>query len=123
MTEPHPSTRVDVLLTGCDEHDADTVFHTLEAVFAQAGPVTGPAQRASGRTTVWSMSLDPHVHGPATGPVPLHGAVSADLSGSPHEVHEVQSALTDSFAVQDRGSVSGDQELEVRLRLTALAGV
>lgn len=124
MTAPHPSTRVDVLLTGCDEQDAETVFHALEAVYPQAEPtgpiVAGPSSRTGSRPTVWAMSLDPHTHHPGAGPASLRGAVSADVFGCPHEVREVEHALAESFAVESRGAVSGDQELEVRLRLTAL---
>ncbi|QMU77145.1 hypothetical protein GXW83_16945 [Streptacidiphilus sp. PB12-B1b] len=121
MTAHDPSTRVDVLLTGCDEEDADTVFHALETAFPQAEPVPGPSAQGAGRPTVWSMSLDPRTHRTGAHPESLHGPVSADLFGSPHEVHEVHAALTDAFAVEDRGAVSGDQEIEVRLRLTALS--
>jgi hypothetical protein len=46
--------------------------------------------------------------------------VTADLSGDPHHVREVEHALSASFRVQERSSVSGDQELDVRLRLTGL---
>lgn len=126
MTAPHPSTRVDVLLTDCDQQDANSVFHALEAVFPEAEPVgprtVGPATRVAGIPTVWAMTVDPHVHRPGAGPAALHGPVSADVSGCPHEVHEVQDALAEAFAVESRGAVSGDQELEVRLRLTAMAG-
>ncbi|MEY9964051.1 coenzyme F420-reducing hydrogenase gamma subunit [Streptacidiphilus sp. MAP12-16] len=125
MTSTHPSSHVDVLLTGCDAQDADAVFHALEAVFPHVEPTArmsaGPSSGRSSHPTVWSMSVDMHTHHTGAGPAALSGAVDAGVSGCPHDVHEVQDALAEAFAVESRGAVSGDQELEVRLRLTTLA--
>ena len=126
MSTPHAHTHVDVLLSACDRKDADAVFGTLEHVFpdtaAGRGPTTirTPDAAASGHPIVWSLDVDASTHGAGTGPVPLGSPVTADLSGDPHHVREVERALSGSFRVQERSSVSGDQELDVRLRLTGL---
>lgn len=126
MSTPHPHTHVDVLLSADDRKDADAVFDTLGHVFPDTAtgrngptPVRAPQNAASGHPTVWSLDVDARTHGEGAGPVPLRSAVTADLSGDPHHVREVEHALADSFGVEERSSVSGDQELEVRLRLTA----
>jgi hypothetical protein len=126
MSTPHSHTHVDVLLSACDRKDADAVFGTLENVFpdtaAGRAPSTARTPDAAlyGHPTVWSLDVDAATHGAGPGPVPLGSPVTADLSGDPHHVREVEHALSASFRVQERSSVSGDQELDVRLRLTGL---
>ena len=124
MSTPHPHTHVDVLLSAGDRKDADAVFGALERVFPETTAGHGPKVRtpdASGspHPTVWALDVDARTHGAGAGPVPLRAPVTADLSGDPHHVQEVEHALADSFGVEERSSVSGDQELEVRLRLTS----
>jgi hypothetical protein len=128
MSTPHAHTHVDVLLSACDREDADAVFGTLESAFPETAAGHGPSSvrtpdaTASGHPTVWSLDVDASAHGAGTsqGPVALGSPVTADLSGDPHHVREVEHALAESFRVQERGRVSGDQELDVRLRLSAL---
>jgi hypothetical protein len=125
MSTPHPHTHVDVLLSAQDRKDADAVFGALERVFPETksghGPTEArtPAASESAHPTVWALDVDAQTHGSGAGPVGLRAPVTADLSGDPHHVHEVETALAQSFGVDERSSVSGDQELEVRLRLTA----
>ncbi|MFE2430338.1 hypothetical protein ACFXJ5_26765 [Streptomyces sp. NPDC059373] len=127
MSTPHPHTHVDVLLSAQDRKDADAVFGALERVFPETKADHGPTEAArtpaaasgSAHPTVWALDVDAQTHGSGAGPVGLRAPVTADLSGDPHHVHEVETALAQSFGVDERSSVSGDQELEVRLRLTA----
>jgi hypothetical protein len=122
-TAPHTHTHVDVLLTACDQQDAEAVFDALRTLFdatstprPAASPAPGgPAQATSGHPIVWSLCVNTRKHGEAPGPVELKGPVTADLSGGPHYVHDVAEALAGAFEVEKQGSVSGDQEVDVRL--------
>ncbi|MFC5909762.1 hypothetical protein [Streptacidiphilus monticola] len=122
MDEIHAPTNVDILLTDCAAEDADAVFDALAAAFPQAGGGHGPARAGTGAATAWSWSLamGPHEH--VLAHPQLHGPVRAELQGCPRDVREVRSALAEDFTVRDEGSVSGDQELELRLALSPLAG-
>jgi hypothetical protein len=125
-TAPHTHTDVDVLLTARDQRDAEAVLHALNASFeatpeappsAAAGAAPPPAPQ--GRPTVWSLCVNTRVHHEGGGAFPLHDAVTADLSGGPYYVRGVREALKDAFLVEEESHVSGDEEVELRLRLTA----
>ncbi len=120
MSQGEPSFDVTVLLTDCAPRDAQIVFDTLNAHFA-AEPEPGHPGRTPllENPTVWSATYDAHDRGGAARPAPLSGSVTADISGCPHPVRQLTKVLVDSFAVRDEGHVSGDQEVEVCLRLTS----
>ncbi|NJQ00332.1 hypothetical protein [Streptomyces zingiberis] len=118
-TEQKP-THVSVQLTDCAQEDAEAVFAVLGRAFPLAEEVSGHAPGAEdGRPTVWSATVDVEGSGDtATEGGPLTGAVIADVSGGYAAVGTVRTALEAPFAVEDKGSSSGDQEMEVRLRIT-----
>jgi hypothetical protein len=125
-TAPHTHTDVDVLLTACDQHDAEAVLDALNASFEATSeappagaPSTPPPPLPEDRHTVWSLCVNTRVHHEGGGSFPLHDAVTADLSGGPYYVRGVREALKDAFLVEEQGHVSGDEEVELRLRLTA----
>lgn len=123
-TAPHTHTYVDVLLSACDQHDAEAVFDALNASFEAtpefrpAGGPTAPPPAPQDRPTVWSLCVNTRIHHEGGGSYPLHGAVTADLSGGPYYVRGVREALKGAFRVEEEGHVSGDEEVELRLRLT-----
>jgi hypothetical protein len=58
-------------------------------------------------------------HAPAeVSGVTLAGTVTADLQGCPVAVERLCRTLDAAFAVEKVGTVAGDQEVEVQLRLT-----
>ena len=125
MTDQHY--HVSVQLSACGREDADTVFAALDAAFPErvggAGR-TGRPGRTGGaeRPTVWSTTVDA---GRRDGPGPLRTLgteVLADLSGGYQAVGLVREALAETFRVEDRGAVSGDQETDVRLALASGGG-
>lgn len=132
-TEPHTHAHVDVLLTAHDRHDAQAVLDALGAAFeavSRPRPAGGPAPTTPGRAgeplageqdrpVVWSLCIDTEVHLEGGAAYALHGSVSADLSGGPYYVRGVREVLKEAFRVEERGQVSGDEEVELRLRLTA----
>jgi hypothetical protein len=124
-TAPHTHTDVDVLLTACDQHDAEAVLDALNASFeatpesrAAGTSAAAPAPIPAGRPTVWSLCVNTRVHHEGGGSFPLHDAVTADLSGGPYYVRGVREVLKGAFRVEEQGHVSGDEEVELRLRLT-----
>jgi hypothetical protein len=124
MSSTLPNTQVDVLLTAADRTDADAVFAALEAVFPPSEgewprEVTASgAEEGTPRPTVWSASFDAGSPGGHSQESRLRSPVLADLSGGPHCVQLLEDALGGSFTVEETGHVSGDQEVEIRLRLT-----
>jgi hypothetical protein len=124
MSSHHTNSHVDVLLTGCEQQDAGAVLGALEAAFptrpGESFTEAVEPRPGSSHPTVWAASVDTRSHGHELGPVHLDGELFADLSGGPRHVREVKKVLGDSFRLEERGSVSGDQEVELRLRLTEL---
>ncbi|MDX6329496.1 MAG: hypothetical protein QOI83_1879 [Streptomycetaceae bacterium] len=128
MTTQHVHTHVDVLLTTSARQDVDAVYDALATAFpATAG--REPAQDSSataggapGHPKVWAIDVDAMTRAAAESrPSPLAGAVSVGISGCPVFVHQVRDVLEDVFEAEELGHVSGDQEEEVRLRLTPRA--
>ncbi|MFD4481234.1 hypothetical protein ACFWPU_34660 [Streptomyces sp. NPDC058471] len=48
----------------------------------------------------------------------LAGPVTADLQGSPVAVDRLRATLESAFVVSANGTASGDQEVQLQLRLT-----
>ncbi|MDX3071636.1 hypothetical protein ACIP98_06475 [Streptomyces sp. NPDC088354] len=127
MTTHHTGSHdshVDVMLTDCAKQDAGAVLGALEAAFPTrpGESLTEALEPRPGakHPTVWSASVDTRSHGHELGPVHLDGTLTADLSGGPRHVREVKKVLGDCFELEEQGSVSGDQEVELRVRLTEL---
>ncbi|MEH6379489.1 hypothetical protein V7793_34895 [Streptomyces sp. KLMMK] len=124
MTDARESAdHVSVHLTDCGHQDAGAVFGVLEAVFPEAGPPrgeTGPGTPGAG-PMIWCMSVDTRTRTGADAVqaegTALSGAVTADLFGAADPVRQVKEELERAFAVEHRGHVSGEHEMELRLRL------
>jgi hypothetical protein len=121
-TQQHPA-HVSVLLTDCAQQDADTVFQALRTAFpARVDPGAGahrqrPPEMAN--PMVWSETYDVRTRAGAPGPAALREAVTADLFGADRPVRQIEEALARSFLVEEEGHVvPGDQEVQVRLRLS-----
>ncbi|MGW1215059.1 hypothetical protein ACWD5F_36085 [Streptomyces sp. NPDC002499] len=107
-----------VSLTGASKEDAATVFGVLRMAFpTDRPPEDVPQDQPGDRSAVWTAEFEPTQEWIPTGPIPLEGLVSATLQGSYVAVDRLREALDVAFAVQERGSASGDQENEVDLRL------
>ncbi|MBI0380164.1 hypothetical protein JBE27_28810 [Streptomyces albiflaviniger] len=51
-------------------------------------------------------------------PASLTAPVTADLQGGPLQVRQMADVLARAFEVREQGAVAGDQERELRLRLS-----
>lgn len=109
---------VSVAISGCAKDDARTVFDVLRAAFATDRALADVPQDLAGkRPTVWTMAVDVSEARVVSGPVVLGKPVKVDVQGGYWAVEELRKHLADAFTVQVVGTVSGDQEEEVRLRL------
>lgn len=127
MSGAESADHVSVHLTGCGHEDARAVFAALEAAFPEG---TGPARSETRAAapgagpTIWSMVVDARTRTPQ-GPEAVRAqpvmAVTADLFGAADPVRQVREELTAAFGVESLGTVPGEHELEVRLRLTGRA--
>ncbi|MFF1926085.1 hypothetical protein ACFVW8_36665 [Streptomyces sp. NPDC058221] len=111
---------VSVVVSGCAKDDAGTVFDVLRAAFAtDRASVDVPQDITGKRPTAWVATVDVTEERVVSGPVRLGGPVTVDAQGGYWAVDRLRQGLADAFAVQVVGTVSGDQEEEVRLRLAA----
>ncbi|MDH6213724.1 hypothetical protein [Streptomyces pseudovenezuelae] len=107
-----------VSLTGASKEDAATVFGVLRTAFPTDRPSDDvPQEQPGDQSAVWTAEFEPTQEWIPTGPIPLEGLVSATLQGSYVAVDRLREALGVAFAVQERGTASGDQEKEADLRL------
>ncbi|MFJ6723113.1 MULTISPECIES: hypothetical protein [unclassified Streptomyces] len=115
----HADDAVLVTATDCSPEDARTLIGFLERAFP--GEVVeekaAPARDHAGHPTVWSTTVDAGRPGARTGPVTLDGTVRVGVQGGPRAVDRVLFALSESFTVEAKGTVAGDQEREVELLL------
>ncbi|MFD4247611.1 hypothetical protein ACFWP3_39405 [Streptomyces sp. NPDC058525] len=115
-----PVAEVVVVVGDCSAQDARAVLDLLERSFP-AEPAVGGGAEGGSAATVWSATFDAaKPAAPAEGraaPVRLDDAVSVTLQGGPRAVERVQAALVGNFKVEGMGSVSGDQEREIGLRV------
>ncbi|WP_019056296.1 hypothetical protein [Streptomyces prunicolor] len=108
-----------VSLTGASKEDAATVFGVLRTAFPTDRPSDDvPQEQPGDRTAVWTAEFEPTQEWIPTDPIPLEGSVSATIQGGYVAVDQLREALDVTFAVDERGTASGDQEKEVDLRLT-----
>ncbi|MEU4728299.1 hypothetical protein [Streptomyces sp. NPDC023588] len=124
---PERSSSAEVVVTAahCSEEAARVLLDVLERAFpvsAAEGVAVEPGPH--GKATVWCTTVNAAetASGPAqtasverVGSVPLDGTVLVGLQGGPRAVDRVVAALKDAFAVDERGTVAGDQEKEVDL--------
>jgi hypothetical protein len=114
-----------VALSECDAHDAGLMFDVLCQCFSSDRRVGEEPHEANHvRPTVWSGTFDllddpehPTGHPHEPHPVPLSGPVAVDVQGSPLAVRRLREALEEWFRVEEAGSIPGDQEVQVQLRL------
>ncbi|MFH8369457.1 hypothetical protein [Streptomyces sp. NPDC018031] len=119
MSTKLSSARVGVCVRS-DREDAYRVFDALQTVF----PATEESARRKGSGAppdpahmVWSMVVDTTDREGVTSQPPLSAPVEVDLYGTDPPVHRVCEVLDSAFGIQDEKHVSGDQEMEVRLRI------
>ncbi|MFM9370094.1 hypothetical protein [Streptomyces sp. Da 82-17] len=114
---------VTVTLSDCKEDEAHAVLDYLSSLFPyeDCGPVAPDTHQH--HPTVWSATLDvttpPSPASVPRRPVGVHGPVEVTLQGTPLDVASVHTALEDAFEFHDEGTVSGDQEREVQLRISS----
>ncbi|THA71489.1 hypothetical protein E6P78_06070 [Streptomyces sp. A0958] len=117
-SEGHHDQEVSVVVSDCPENDARTVFDVLRAAFTtDRSSADIPHEAAAKRPTAWTATVDVSEARTVSGPVTLGAPVTADVQGGYLAVDRLRQGLADAFAVQVVGTVSGDQEEEVRLRL------
>ncbi|MFE6487970.1 hypothetical protein ACFVGN_34250 [Streptomyces sp. NPDC057757] len=109
---------VTVSLTGTSKEDATTVFGILQEAFPTDNSRDALLQEPPGdHPAVWTGEFEPTQERVPAGPTPLGAPVTATLQGAYAAVDRLCEALGDSFAVQEKGTASGDQEKEVELLL------
>ncbi|MGP3983055.1 hypothetical protein [Streptomyces sp. KR80] len=128
MTTLQHSAHVSVHLTDCAARDADAVFGVLRAAFpADINAETREHRQRPPEVAnpmVWIETYDVRTPGETREPTVLEGAVTADLFGCHRPVRQIEEALARSFRVEEEGHVvPGDQEVQVRLRLSHRATV
>ncbi|MCX4774707.1 hypothetical protein OG322_36450 [Streptomyces sp. NBC_01260] len=111
---------VSVVLSGCAKGDAGTVFDVLRAAFAtDRASVDVPQDVTGKRPTAWVATVDVAEKRVVSGSVELGAPVTVDVQGGYWAVERLRQGLAGAFAVRVVGTVSGDQEEEVRLRLAS----
>ncbi|MCX4850084.1 hypothetical protein [Streptomyces sp. NBC_00893] len=109
---------VSVVISGCEKADARMVFDVLRAAFTtDRASVDVPQHLAGKRPTAWVVTVDVAEARVVSGPVALGAPVSVDVQGGYWAVERLRQSLAHAFDVTVVGTVSGDQEEEVRLRL------
>ncbi|MGW3088332.1 hypothetical protein [Streptomyces sp. NPDC001108] len=113
---------VSVVVSGCGSADARTVFDVLRAAFTtDRASADVPQDLAGRRPTAWVVTVDVSEERVVSGPVALGAPVSVDVQGGYWAVERLRRSLAHAFDVTVVGTVSGDQEEEVRLRLAERA--
>ncbi|MFD9006675.1 hypothetical protein ACFV0T_38010 [Streptomyces sp. NPDC059582] len=109
---------VTVSLTGASRADATTVFDVLRTAFPTDRPAdAAPQEQQGNHPVVWTAQFEPTPERIPTGPISLEGSLTATLQGGYAAVDRLCEALEAAFTVHEQGTVSGDQEKEVDLRI------
>lgn len=109
---------VQVEVTDCRAEDAHAVFGALNALFTSNRATEDVPRGSPGvQPTVWAASVDVSKDPAEVEPCRLTESVTVSLQGGYRAVHRLHAGLARTFAVQEVGSASGDQEKEVQLRL------
>ncbi|MEU4348152.1 hypothetical protein [Streptomyces sp. NPDC023838] len=121
-----PEQRVQVVLSACSAADAETVLGLLRRCFStdagatpERAPASGPAPTGHdpARPNVWTATFDTTRVPEDVGPIELGDAVTVDVQGGPVAVARLRDVLRRTFEVEDAGTASGDQEVDLQLRL------
>ncbi|MCX5205289.1 hypothetical protein OG897_28005 [Streptomyces sp. NBC_00237] len=120
---PAPSSPdlVQVVLSDCAADDATAVLGALGSGFAPGRPSDSPGRSPDTGSDTWTESFAAAEPPASLSGTELKGGVTAELQGAPVAVGRVREALASAFAVEERGSASGDQEVDLQLRLTTRA--
>lgn len=114
---PHPHS-VSVEISGCSKQDARIVFDALCSCFESdrcADDV--PEELHATRPTVWLGTYDVADEHEGARPVHLSSSVDADLHGGYWAIERLRTTLDSLFDVHELSTVSGDQEMELHVRL------
>ncbi|MEV0122615.1 hypothetical protein AB0I16_13885 [Streptomyces sp. NPDC050703] len=109
---------VQVVLDKCSAADADTVFGVLREYFPSDRGDDAPRQTGQSEPAVWTGEFYADKSPESVSGVLLADSVTADLQGGPVAVGRVRSVLESAFVAEAGGTVSGDQEVQLQLRLT-----
>ncbi|WP_329395939.1 hypothetical protein [Streptomyces melanogenes] len=116
-----PEHRVQVVLSACSADDAESVLGVLRRYFSAdegADDVGhGPTTPDPARPTVWTAAFDTSRVPEEVSRAALGGAVTVDAQGGPVAVARLRDVLHRTFEVEDAGAASGDQEVDLQLRL------
>ncbi|MFH7595492.1 hypothetical protein WDV06_10370 [Streptomyces racemochromogenes] len=116
---------VNVLVSHCEPEGAEAVLGVLAEAFpGMSPPAAVPARATAGPAappSIWAVTVDvrrraPGAPAPAVRPA---SSVTAELDGAAEPVRRVRAVLEEAFAGEHLGTVSGEHELQVALRLTA----
>ncbi|MET9516572.1 hypothetical protein [Streptomyces sp. NPDC002994] len=119
----HHGTEVLVELTGSSKEDANAVFGALCTAFEADRKADEELHNGmDGRPMVWSATYDVFEVREQAAATRLTAPVTVTLQGGYRAVEQLREQLESAFAVQEEGSVSGDQEKEVQLRLESGQG-
>lgn len=122
-TTEHHGTQVLVELTGSSKEDANAVFGALCTAFeSDREPEEELHNSVNGRPMVWSATYDVFDVREQATPARLTAPVTITLQGGYRAVDRLREQLEAAFGVQEEGSVSGDQEKELQLRLESRPG-
>ncbi|MCX5401400.1 hypothetical protein [Streptomyces sp. NBC_00102] len=109
-----------VSLSECTTDDASTVFEVLRRSFtSDRAAADAPTDANAPRPTIWSATVDVSTKKESAGPASLAGPVTLDAQGGYWAVDRLKGHLGEVFSVEDIGTAAGDQEEEVRMRLTS----
>lgn len=108
-----------VSLSECTTDDASTVFEVLRRSFtSDRSAGDEPSDANTPRPTVWSATVDVSTTKESAGEASLGGSVTVDAQGGYWAIDRLREGLGKTFSVESVGTAAGDQEEEVRLRLT-----
>ncbi|MFJ2745175.1 hypothetical protein ACIO3O_36585 [Streptomyces sp. NPDC087440] len=119
-SRPAPADLVQVVLSDCAPDDAIAVLTALGSGFTSGRSSDTPGESPDTGSDTWTESFVAADHSPGSlSGTALKGAVTVELQGAPVAVDRLRKALDSAFAVEEQGSASGDQEVELQLRLTS----
>ncbi|MFF4369209.1 hypothetical protein [Streptomyces sp. NPDC001594] len=121
---PAAEAEVNVLVSHCDREGAEAVLGVLAEAFpGMTPPSPAPARAAAGPgadPSIWAVTVDVRRRVPDAGLRARPASpVRAELDGAAEPVRQVRAVLERAFSGEHLGTVSGEHELQVALRLTA----
>ncbi|RKT03129.1 hypothetical protein BX286_1051 [Streptomyces sp. 3211.6] len=121
---PSGEAEVNVLVSHCDREGAEAVLGVLAEAFPGMTPPApvpaGAAVSPVAAPNIWAVTVDVRSRVPGAGlRARPASAVRAELDGAAEPVRQVRAVLEDAFSGEHLGTVSGEHELQVALRLTA----